>query len=78
MRRAALKTTYQALVKADGGTKNVALWTQDANAVAAGLTMRQYDAIGFRALGPARRRNMRRQPARPSQRPVGNVGEAWP
>jgi hypothetical protein len=56
----------------------VALWTQDANAVAAGLTMRQYDAIGFLALGPARRRNMRRQPARPSQRPVGNVGETWP
>ena len=48
---AALKATYQALVKANGGKKNVALWTQDANTVAAGLTMRAYDAIGFRPLG---------------------------
>src|SRR4029077_10744873 len=40
---AALKTTYQALVTANGGTKNVALWTQDANTAATGLTMPQYD-----------------------------------
>ncbi len=26
-------------------------WTQDANTVATGLTMPQYDAIGFRSLG---------------------------
>jgi acyl-homoserine lactone acylase PvdQ len=48
---AALKSAYQALVKANGGSKNVATWTQDANTVAAGLTMPQYDAIGFRSLG---------------------------
>jgi len=48
---AALKATYQAMVKANGGTKNVASWTQDANTVAIGLTMREYDAIGFRSLG---------------------------
>jgi len=48
---AALKATYQALVKANGGKKNVALWTRDANTVAAGLTMPAYDAIGFRPLG---------------------------
>jgi len=48
---AALEATYQALVKANGGTKNVALWTRDANTVAAGLTMPAYDAIGFRSLG---------------------------
>jgi hypothetical protein len=48
---AALESTYQALVKANGGSKNVATWTQDANTVATGLTMPQYDAIGFRSLG---------------------------
>ena len=48
---AALKATYQALVKANGGSTSVASWTQDANTVATGLTMPQYDAIGFRALG---------------------------
>ncbi len=48
---AALAATYQALVKANGGSANVALWTADANTVAAGLTMPQYDAIGFRSLG---------------------------
>jgi hypothetical protein len=48
---AALKATYQAMVKANGGTKNVASWTQDANTVATGLTMRNYDAIGFQTLG---------------------------
>jgi Penicillin amidase len=48
---AALAATYQALVKANGGSANVALWTADANTAAAGLTMPQYDAIGFRSLG---------------------------
>jgi acyl-homoserine lactone acylase PvdQ len=48
---AALKATYQALVKANGGSANVAGWTQDANTVATGLTMPEYDAIGFRTLG---------------------------
>jgi Penicillin amidase len=48
---AALEATYQALVKANGGSANVAHWTADANTVAAGVTMPQYDAIGFQALG---------------------------
>jgi hypothetical protein len=48
---AALESAYQALVKANGGSKNVTTWTQDANTVATGLTMPQYDAIGFRSLG---------------------------
>jgi hypothetical protein len=48
---AALEATYRALVKANGGSTNVALWTQDASTVATGLTMPEYDAIGFRALG---------------------------
>ena len=48
---AALKAAYQALVKANGGSTNVALWTQDANTVATGLTMPQYDAVGFRTIG---------------------------
>lgn len=48
---AALQSAYQALVKANGGSKNVATWTKDANTVATGLTMPAYDAIGFRSLG---------------------------
>ncbi|MDR3084501.1 MAG: penicillin acylase family protein, partial [Streptomyces sp.] len=48
---AALKATYQVLVKANKGSVQVPLWTADANTAAAGLTMPQYDAIGFRALG---------------------------
>jgi len=48
---AALESTYQLLVKANGGSKDVATWAQDANTVATGLTMPQYDAIGFRSLG---------------------------
>jgi len=48
---AALAATYQALVKANRGSAIVARWTADANTVAAGLTMPQYDAIGFRSLG---------------------------
>ena len=48
---AALAATYQALVKANGGSANVARWTADSNTVAAGLTMPQYDAIGFQTIG---------------------------
>jgi hypothetical protein len=48
---AALESTYQALVTANGGSTNVALWTQDSNTVATKLTMPQYDAIGFQSLG---------------------------
>ena len=48
---AALESTYQALVKANGGSTNVAAWTQDANTVATGLTMPEYDNIQFRLLG---------------------------
>jgi hypothetical protein len=48
---AALESAYQALVKANGGSKNVSSWTQDANTVATGLAMPAYDAIGFRPLG---------------------------
>jgi len=48
---AALLSAYQALVKANGGSKNVSAWTQDANTVATGLAMPAYDAIGFRSLG---------------------------
>ncbi len=48
---AALAATYRALVKANKGSTNVASWTADANTVAAGLTMPQYDAIGFATIG---------------------------
>jgi acyl-homoserine lactone acylase PvdQ len=48
---AALASAYQALLKANNGSANVALWTADANTVATGLAMPQYDAIGFRTLG---------------------------
>jgi acyl-homoserine lactone acylase PvdQ len=48
---AALAATYQALVTANGGSTNVALWTADANTVATGLTMPLYDAIGFQTIG---------------------------
>jgi acyl-homoserine lactone acylase PvdQ len=48
---AALASAYQALLKANNGAANVALWTADANTVATGLAMPQYDAIGFRTLG---------------------------
>lgn len=47
----ALASAYQALVTANKGSTNVALWTADANTVAAGLTMPQYDAIGFETIG---------------------------
>ncbi|HEV2451134.1 MAG TPA: penicillin acylase family protein [Streptosporangiaceae bacterium] len=48
---AALAAAYQALVTANHGSTSVASWTADANTVAAGLTMPEYDAIGFRVLG---------------------------
>ncbi|HEV2378030.1 MAG TPA: penicillin acylase family protein [Streptosporangiaceae bacterium] len=48
---AALESTYQALVKANKGSTNVALWTADTNTQALGETMPQYDALAFRALG---------------------------
>jgi hypothetical protein len=48
---AALASAYRALVKANNGSTDVASWTADANTVAAGLTMPQYDAIGFQTLG---------------------------
>jgi acyl-homoserine lactone acylase PvdQ len=48
---AALASTYRALVKANKGSTDVASWTADANTAAAGLTMPQYDAIGFQTLG---------------------------
>jgi acyl-homoserine lactone acylase PvdQ len=48
---AALEATFQAMVKANGGSTNVASWTADATTAADGLTMPQYDAIAFRTLG---------------------------
>jgi acyl-homoserine lactone acylase PvdQ len=48
---AALKSTYQALVKANKGSTDVALWTQDSATRAAKVTMPEYDAIGFQMLG---------------------------
>jgi acyl-homoserine lactone acylase PvdQ len=48
---AALAAAYRALVKANGGSADVASWTADANTVKAGLTMPQYDAIGFQTIG---------------------------
>jgi acyl-homoserine lactone acylase PvdQ len=48
---AALESAYQALVTANGGSTNVAQWTADSETVAAGLTMPEYDAIGFQTLG---------------------------
>jgi acyl-homoserine lactone acylase PvdQ len=48
---AALAAAYRALVRANGGSANVADWTADANTAAAGLTMPAYDAIGFTTIG---------------------------
>ena len=48
---AALESAYQALVKANGGSADVASWTADANTKAAKVTMPEYDAIGFQTLG---------------------------
>jgi hypothetical protein len=48
---AALLSTYKALVKANGGSTDVASWTADTATKAAGVTMPQYDAIGFETIG---------------------------
>jgi acyl-homoserine lactone acylase PvdQ len=48
---AALESTYQALVTANGGSTNVALWTADSATAAAGVTMPVYDNIEFETLG---------------------------
>jgi hypothetical protein len=47
----ALEATYQALVRANGGSLDVASWTASTASTAAGQTMPEYDAIHFRALG---------------------------
>ncbi len=47
---AALLSAYHALVKANGSA-NVGSWTADTNTKAAGLTMPEYDAIGFQTIG---------------------------
>lgn len=48
---AALAATYQALVTANGGSTNVARWTQDSAAKAAGRSMPGYDDIAFASIG---------------------------
>ena len=48
---AALAATYRAMVKANQGSTKVAAWTADAATVAAKVTMPEYDAIAFQALG---------------------------
>ncbi|MGH3156182.1 MAG: hypothetical protein ACRDNF_06370, partial [Streptosporangiaceae bacterium] len=48
---AALESTYQALLTANGGSANVALWTADSATAAAGVTMPEYDNIAFETLG---------------------------
>jgi acyl-homoserine lactone acylase PvdQ len=47
---AALRSAYQALVKANGSA-NVGSWTADTATKAAGVTMPEYDAIGFETIG---------------------------
>jgi acyl-homoserine lactone acylase PvdQ len=47
----ALAATYRAMVKANKGSTKVASWTADAATVAARVTMPEYDAIAFQALG---------------------------
>jgi acyl-homoserine lactone acylase PvdQ len=48
---AALATTYQAMVTANGGSTDVTGWTANAATVAAGLTMPEFDAIAFQTIG---------------------------
>ena len=48
---AALLATYNALVAANGGSTNVATWTNSTKSKAAGVTMPQYDSIDFKAIG---------------------------
>ncbi|MHB8449225.1 MAG: penicillin acylase family protein [Mycobacteriales bacterium] len=47
----ALAATYQAMVSANGGSTDVASWTQDTNTVSAGVTLPTYDEIVLRAVG---------------------------
>ena len=47
----ALAATYQALVTANGGSTDVAAWTQDTAAQAAGQTIPAYDDIQFTSVG---------------------------
>ncbi|HEV2376073.1 MAG TPA: penicillin acylase family protein [Streptosporangiaceae bacterium] len=47
----ALDATYQALVTANGGSTDVATWTQDTTTQAAGQTMPAYDDIQFTSVG---------------------------
>ncbi|MHB8450073.1 MAG: hypothetical protein ACYDAQ_06450 [Mycobacteriales bacterium] len=54
----ALAATYQALVTANGGSTNVAGWTQDSATVAAGVTMPVYDQISYLATGIVGQPNM--------------------
>jgi hypothetical protein len=48
---AVLLKTYDALVSANGGSSDVASWTESSEAAAAKETMPVFDAIHFRALG---------------------------
>jgi Penicillin amidase len=48
---AALAGTYQALVSANGGSTDVAAWTQDTATATAGQTMPVYDDIQFASIG---------------------------
>ena len=48
---AALAQAYQALVAANGGSTDVASWTQDSETVATSTTLPTYDAIAFRSIG---------------------------
>ena len=47
----ALAASYQALVTANGGSTDVASWTQDTATAAAGQTMPVYDDIQFASIG---------------------------
>jgi hypothetical protein len=47
----ALASAYQALVSANGGSADVASWTQDAATAAGGQTMPVYDQVQFAAIG---------------------------
>jgi acyl-homoserine lactone acylase PvdQ len=48
---AALAQAYQALVAANGGSTDVASWTQDSETAATGTALPAYDAIAFRSIG---------------------------
>ncbi|MGH8922623.1 MAG: penicillin acylase family protein, partial [Actinomycetes bacterium] len=55
---AALATTYQSLVQANGGSSDVVSWTASSASAAAGQTMPQYDSIHFKAIGAATQPNI--------------------